>query len=118
MKHIHYHIVKKYNEGHVWCIDEIISLTLATIFPYPHKSIDHKNTPCGNIEDVCNVLNGYLGRSKKLRQEISAYSYESLKQYFNDKLVTNLSWNTKKHIVNQLNLPPHWGFPPFLPLTY
>lgn len=104
IKHIHYHIVKKYNEGHVWCIDEIISLTLATIFPYPHKSIDHKNTPCGNIEDVCNVLNGYLGRSKKLRQEIETYSYESLKQYFNDKLVTNLSWNTKKHIVNKLNI--------------
>ncbi len=104
IKHIHYHIVKKYNEGHVWCIDEIISLTLATIFPYPHKSIDHKNTPCGNIEDVCNVLNGYLGRSKKLRQEIETYSYESLKQYFNDKLVTNLSWNTKIHVVNQLNI--------------
>ena len=104
IKHIHYHIVKKYNEGHVWCIDEIISLTLATIFPYPHKSIDHKNTPCGNIEDVCNVLNGYLGRSKKLRQEIETYSYESLKQYFNDKLVTNLSWNTKIYIVNQLNI--------------
>ena len=104
VKHIHYHIIKKYNEGHVWCVDEIISFALVAIFPYPLKSIDHKNTPYGTIKDVCNILNGYLGRSKKLRQEIETYSYESLKQYFNDKIVTTLSCNTKKHIVNQLNI--------------
>ncbi len=104
VKHIHYHIIKKYNEGHVWCVDEIISFALVAIFPYPLKSIDHKNTPYGTIKDVCNILNGYLGRSKKLRQEIETYSYESLKQYFNDKIVTTLSCNTKKNIVNQLNI--------------
>ena len=104
VRHIHYHIVKKYLEGHVWCVDEIISFMAVAIFPYPSKSIDSKNTCYGDIEDMCEMLNGYLGRGKKLKQEISTYSYNSLKQYFNDKFVVNLSWNTKEHIVNCLKI--------------